>query len=238
MFEDINNIILEVIKLEEKIVGTAIRIEHPILQLAWIAVGLNQLNDVSIDSNIYIQSLLSMLLKEEKIISELDKQYYVKLITAFVHHLDNIGGTRMDNKISIFELNYVKPNKNNSNSVKELIEYEYNNIIDQNDEIKINNEYTKNKFNTLINLHNKKEEKELLIFPNINHNNENKTDCIDQHSNTSFPTFYSNKLYIKHVHIKKKKKLEPVINTLSQSKKNISNDKDTNDIKSNLPLIY
>ena len=46
MFETVNKIIVETIKLEETVFGSAIRILHPKLQLAWMLVGLNQLNDI------------------------------------------------------------------------------------------------------------------------------------------------------------------------------------------------
>jgi hypothetical protein len=183
MFEEINKKILEMINMEEKILGSAIRIEHPILQLAWISVGLNQLNDISIDRNIYIQSLMTMLKKEEEL-NEFQEHYYTKLITAFVNHLDNIGGTTMDSKISIFELNRIKITNDNKKSVKQLIESEYDNIILHKDEVKDNsNVFLLTPLNTLNQLHliNKELDNDSISNLTINSN----SMMIDIESNNS-----------------------------------------------------
>jgi len=196
MFEEINIIIVEIIKLENTILGSAIRIEHPMLQLAWLLVGENQLNDSFIDSNILIQSLLSLLKKEVPDMNEIQEQYYIKLITSFVHHIDNIGGTHMDSKISILELNQIKSSEDNCNSVQKLIENQYKHIISHNNEIKDHsNVFLKNPLNTLIKLHS------INAKLNKHNNNYNDNNSNDETKSTVPPNFFSNNLYIQNVKI-------------------------------------
>lgn len=208
MFETVNKIIVETIKLEETIFGSAIRILHPKLQLAWMLVGLNQLNDISIDANVLIQSLLILLKKEEKNIDEIQEQYYIRLITSFVNHIDNIGGTSMDSRISIFELNNIKPTDDNIGSVKQMIEKEYDNIISHKNEIKHkSNKFIKSSLNTLIRLHsmNHKLNRNLSTRYIDDSQDESETkDNIDSTvliKNSDTPKFYSNNLYIQNVKI-------------------------------------
>ena len=190
-FEEINKIIGEIIKLEDTILGSAIRIEHPFLQMVWLLIGSNQLGDSYIDANLFIQAMITLLKKQEGIyFNDKEERYYVELITSFVNHLDNIAGTNMDNKISIFELNQIKPNENNTKSVKQLLENEFNNIVTH------KNETTKNvsrkRFNTLYSLR-ASIEKPIMCFPDISPKNNilknnfmnNNIDNVSNSSNRS-----------------------------------------------------
>lgn len=120
LFIEIEPIIKDQISLEEKILGTAIRIEHPILQKAWLMVGGNQLSETELSCNIIIDNLYSMLLIEQNNYIP-SKEYYVKKITDFVKSIDGIAGSLPDDKISITEFNLFKSTEENSKSVKLLL---------------------------------------------------------------------------------------------------------------------
>jgi hypothetical protein len=117
-FEEINPIIAIVINLEKSIFGSAIRIRHPILQMAWINIGENQLSDTAVSKTFLIESLISMFVKENNTICESD----VKNISNLVDRMDSISGTSTDSLISIFELDRIEVTEYNCNSVKDLIE--------------------------------------------------------------------------------------------------------------------
>lgn len=191
-FEEINKIIGEIIKLEDTILGSAIRIEHPFLQMTWLLIGSNQLGDSYIDANLFIQAMITLLKKQEGMyFNDKEERYYVELITSFVNHLDNIAGTNMDNKISIFELNQIKPNENNTKSVKQLLENEFNNIVTHKNETTPKNVYRK-RFNTLYNLRSSID-KPIMCFPDISPKNNilknnfmnNNIDNVSNSSNRS-----------------------------------------------------
>lgn len=120
IFIEIEPLIKDQISLEEKILGTAIRITHPILQKAWLMVGGNQLSDTELSCNTIIDNLYSMLLIEQNDYIE-NKEYYVKKITNFVKSIDGIAGSPPDDKISITEINLFKTTDENSKSVKSLV---------------------------------------------------------------------------------------------------------------------
>lgn len=130
-FEKINESMVQLNKLEHSILGSAIRINHPILRLAWILTGLNQINDITISKNILIQSLYSLLKKEIPDISNKELKHYLNLINILVNYADTIGGTQSDSLISIFELNQIEITNENSLSVKNLLEYIKNRRINK-----------------------------------------------------------------------------------------------------------
>jgi hypothetical protein len=117
----IEPLIKDLLVLEEKILGTAIRIEHPILQKAWLMVGGNQLNDTDIPSSILVENLYAMYLIEQNNYIP-NKDYVIKKITDFVNTIDGIAGTDHDNKITITEINLFTTTESNSKSVKALID--------------------------------------------------------------------------------------------------------------------
>jgi hypothetical protein len=120
-FIEIDPLINELISLENNILGTAIRINHPILQKAWMMMGENQLNDTVIPKRILIDNLYSMLLKEQKGCIP-NKKYAMSKITDFVSKLDEIIISSPDDNISITELNEYPITEENSASVKKLID--------------------------------------------------------------------------------------------------------------------
>jgi hypothetical protein len=97
----------------------------------------------------------------------------------------------MDNKISIFELNQIKPNENNTKSVKQLLENEFNNIVTHKNETTPKNVYRK-RFNTLYNLRSSID-KPIMCFPDISPKNNilknnfmnNNIDNVSNSSNRS-----------------------------------------------------
>jgi len=119
-FIEIKPLIDDQISLENKILGTAIRIKHPILQKAWMMIGENQLNDTDIPANIIIENLYAMYLKEiNGYIPE--KEWVIKQISEFVNKIDGIASAKPDGKISITEINQYHVSEENSQSVKLLI---------------------------------------------------------------------------------------------------------------------
>ena len=119
-FTAIEPLIKDQMMLEEKILGNAIRIEHPILQKAWLMVGGNQLNETAIPINIIVENLYAMYLIENNNYSS-QKEYIIKKITEFLNKIDGIASAKADGQISIIEMNFIKPNENNSRTVKSMI---------------------------------------------------------------------------------------------------------------------
>jgi len=125
-FIEIKPLIEDQIFLENKILGTAIRIKHPILQKAWMMIGENQLNDTDVPVNIIVENLYSMYLKETNGYI-CNKIMVIKQINNFVNKIDGIASAEKDNRISITEINQFPITEENCLSVKKLI-----NIIDTN----------------------------------------------------------------------------------------------------------
>lgn len=120
-FNEISPVIKEQIQLEEKILGTAIRIKHPILQKAWLMVGENQLGETELPANVLIENLYSMFLVEQNFHIP-KKEFIIDKICKLVHGMDGIAGSKPDDKISITELNLFKTTEENSKSVQSLLE--------------------------------------------------------------------------------------------------------------------
>jgi hypothetical protein len=119
-FVEIKPLIEDQIFLENKILGTAIRIKHPILQKAWMMIGENQLNDTDIPANIIIENLYAMYLKETNGYIP-DKDWVINQITEFINKIDGIASAEPDGKISITEINQYPVTEENSQSVKLMI---------------------------------------------------------------------------------------------------------------------
>ena len=119
-FKQIEPLVSSQIELEKNILGTAIRIPHPILQKTWLMMGRNQLNESDIPSNIIEQNLYNMLKKEENnhIVNE---QHYCNRIKKLVKYIDGLAMTKPDKKITIIEMCQFLPNEENSKSVKDLL---------------------------------------------------------------------------------------------------------------------
>jgi hypothetical protein len=119
-FKQIEPLVNSQIELEKNILGTAIRIPHPILQKTWLMMGRNQLNESTIPSNIIEQNLYNMLKKEENnhIVNE---EHYCTRIKKLVKYIDGLAMTKPDKKITIIEMCQFLPTEENSKSVKDLL---------------------------------------------------------------------------------------------------------------------
>jgi hypothetical protein len=143
-FKAIEPLVLTQIELEKNILGTAIRIPHPILQKTWLMMGRNQLNESDIPSNIIEQNLYNMLKKEEN--NHIAKeQYYCNRIKKLVKYIDGLAMTKPDKKITIIEICQFLPTEENSKTVKDLLS------IKEIDDIKIDEE--ENEIGVLCKLH-------------------------------------------------------------------------------------
>jgi len=119
-FSDLEPVITKLIDLEKNILGTAISIEHPILQKAWLMVGGNQLNETTIPLHIMVEHLYLMYLSEYNNYTP-NKKYLINRITEFLKLFDGMASSVSDGNLSIVEMNFLKPNKFNSSSVAEMI---------------------------------------------------------------------------------------------------------------------
>ena len=118
VFEEINPMIGTIINLEKTIFGSALRIKHPVLQMAWMMIGENQLCDTAVSKTFLIESLIALLAKEEEQVTEND----IKNICNMVDKIDTMPGLKSDNLISIFELDMIEVTDENCGSVRNLIE--------------------------------------------------------------------------------------------------------------------
>jgi hypothetical protein len=119
-FSRIRPIIEDMIKLEHDILGSAIKIKHPILRRAWIQVGSDQLNSGFVDANQLCGILYDMLEKEENGVIK-RKDYCKKMVKNFVRYIDTLGGNEPDSRITIQELDKIKSTIENSATVKGLL---------------------------------------------------------------------------------------------------------------------
>jgi hypothetical protein len=106
MFEKCFNNIREVAEIEAQVLGSSIRINHPIFQLAWLQSGLNDLNNSSMTVN-QMQDALFVLLKEELQGEIKNKDYCEQLIKQLVERMDGSLSSEPDGILSIDEINSV-----------------------------------------------------------------------------------------------------------------------------------
>ena len=118
-FSEVQPLIKEQILLESSVLGSAISIEHPILQKAWIMLGANQIGETDIPLNLLADNLYSMYLIEQNNYVP-NKEYIIKKINEFLNHIDGIAASKSDGKISITEMNFFKSNEQNTKSVKDM----------------------------------------------------------------------------------------------------------------------
>jgi len=119
-FAEIEPLVEKQIKIERDIFGSAISIQHPILQKAWLMVGRNQLGDSFIPASMLHQKLFIMLKREENNVL-MDPEFCMKKIVEFVALIDGLAGTKPDDIITISEINEFKATEKNVLSVKDLI---------------------------------------------------------------------------------------------------------------------
>jgi len=120
-FEKIQPLLKEANTLQTDILGSAIEIQHPILRRAWMNSNKgNQLNNSDVSVTALIESLYTMLRKEEG--GVLVKEDFCKEVIAnFVRYLDGLAGSAPNQRISIAELKLFATTTENSNSVKALL---------------------------------------------------------------------------------------------------------------------
>ena len=110
----------DVSNIETEILGSAVRLKHPVLQKAWLFMGINDLNASEIPSN-KLQETLFLMLKSEVGGEIKNKEYCFDLIKTFVTRLDGAFCSEPDGKLSINELNEVQ---SELESVKSLLGFE------------------------------------------------------------------------------------------------------------------
>ena len=93
----------EMIELEGTLLGSAMRIKHPILRRVWVETGQNDINASEIPVGFVQETLLKMLRLELKILK--NEQYCRDMIKALVTRLDGSLGSLPDGKLSMTELN-------------------------------------------------------------------------------------------------------------------------------------
>jgi hypothetical protein len=107
MFQRCFESIKEMVQLEGSILGSAIRIKHPILQNAWLKAGANDINASEL-SNSLIGDALFVMLRTELQGEIKDKVYCRQLVQTFVDKLDGTLGSEKNGKLSMDELNECK----------------------------------------------------------------------------------------------------------------------------------
>lgn len=103
IFQDCFQSIKEMVALEGSLIGSAIRIKHPILRMVWLEAGQNDLNASEIKVQFVQDSLWKMLRKELKVIK--NEAYCKEMIAALVNRLDGSLGSQPDGQLSMMELN-------------------------------------------------------------------------------------------------------------------------------------
>ena len=111
--------------LRNRIFGSALRIKHPVLCNAWLLLGENQLNDTSITTNL-IEDNLYQLLKVETKNKELNKLKWRPRVHKLLKFIDESCLSNGDARISIMEMNSLDKEYMNYVNIKKLLK-----IIDE-----------------------------------------------------------------------------------------------------------
>lgn len=120
-FEKIQPLLQEANILQKDILGSAMEIQHPILRLAWMHANQgNQLNNSDLSVTALIESLYSMLRKEEGGVL-VREEFCKEVIANFVRYLDGLAGSAPNQRISIAELKLFALTLENTSSVKGLL---------------------------------------------------------------------------------------------------------------------
>jgi len=122
VFQECFDVMQQVSNLETQILGSAINIKHPILQKAWLAAGMDDLNASERKNSAFEEALFLMLRSELGSIK--NKEYCLKLIQAFIERLDGCIGSTPNGLISVNECNEMEIDEQNVNSVLALLGYE------------------------------------------------------------------------------------------------------------------
>ena len=106
--------------LRDRIFGSALRIKHPVLRNAWLLLGENQLNDTSIKTNL-IEDNLYQLLKVETKNKELNKTKWKPRVHKLLKVIDSSCLSAEDTRLSIMEMNSLDKEYMNYVNVKKLL---------------------------------------------------------------------------------------------------------------------
>jgi hypothetical protein len=106
--------------LRDRIFGSALRIKHPVLRNAWLLLGENQLNDTSIKTNL-IEDNLYQLLKVETKNKELNKIKWKPRVHKLLKVIDSSCLSAEDTRLSIMEMNSLDKEYMKYVNVKKLL---------------------------------------------------------------------------------------------------------------------
>ena len=103
---------------ETQLLGSAIRIKHPVLQQAWLFAGLQDINATELENHVLQEALFCMIRTELGSIE--NKEFCLQMIAEFINKIDGNCGSPPNGKLSINELNEVTVNPEDT-SVKSLL---------------------------------------------------------------------------------------------------------------------
>jgi|TARA_B110000967_G_C18850825_1_gene544509 hypothetical protein len=106
--------------LRDRIFGSALRIKHPVLRNAWLLLGENQLNDTSIKTNL-IEDNLYQLLKVETKNKALNKIKWRPRVHKLLKVIDSSCLSAEDTRLSIMEMNSLDKEYMKYVNVKKLL---------------------------------------------------------------------------------------------------------------------
>ncbi len=119
---EIKPLLFEISNIERETLGSATRINNPLLKASWVLAGRNQVNDSSLDKSIIAENIY-LLLKQE-LGGEIKKSLLWKTaINKLVNDIDGCAASIKDDKISISEMNEFAINRNIKTYKDLLIQY-------------------------------------------------------------------------------------------------------------------
>ena len=119
-FNKIKSKIPDIIELESKILGSAVKIQHPLFKKIWMKLSSDLINQTEVSNDLISQIIFELLLVEHKY-NISDREYCNKMIREFVEKIDNLAGTPPNNKISVIEINQYPITEENSKDIQSLV---------------------------------------------------------------------------------------------------------------------
>jgi hypothetical protein len=119
-FNKIKSKIPDIIELESKILGSAVKINHPLFKKIWMKLSSDLINQTEVSTDLISQIIFELLLIEHNY-NIFDKDYCNKMIREFVEKIDNLAGTPPNNKISVIEINQYPITEENSKDIQSLV---------------------------------------------------------------------------------------------------------------------
>jgi hypothetical protein len=110
--------------LRNRIFGSAIRIKHPVLRNAWLLLGENQLNDTSIKTNIIEDNFYQLLKAETN--KEVNKNKWKPRVHKLLKVIDESCLSNEDSRLSIMEMKSLDQEYMSYSTIKKLLK-----IIDE-----------------------------------------------------------------------------------------------------------